>query len=370
MSARPSTTLERDIESLREKIRHHEHRYYVLDDPEVSDADFDLLMQQLKKLEAAHPELVTADSPTQRVGGKPREGFIKAAHSRPMLSLDNAYNEQEFRDWARRVYELTGKSKVDFVCELKLDGMSLALNYADAQLARGLTRGDGTIGEDVTSNVRTMPTVPLRLDPKKLASAGIPSDFEVRGEVIMPIEAFHRMNDEREQQGLSRAANPRNAAAGTIRVLDPKIVAERRLDYFSYFLLRAGESFLPSHFESLDALEKGGFKVNPHRMRTDDPEKVLEFINKTEAQRDKLPYEIDGIVVKVDSTRQWRQLGFTGKAPRWAIAYKYAARSAVTQIEDIQVQVGRTGKLTPLAALSPVPNGGTSVKRAPRPDQH
>ena len=353
-----------ELESLRDKIRYHEHRYYVLDDPEISDADFDLLMQQLKKLEAAHPELITPDSPTQRVGGKPREGFVKSAHSRPMLSLDNAYNEEEFRDWARRVYELTGKSKVDFVCELKLDGMSLALTYADGQLARGLTRGDGTIGEDVTTNVRTMPTVPLRIDRKKLAAAGMPPEFEVRGEVIMPIKAFQRMNEEREQQGLARAANPRNAAAGSIRVLDPKIVADRRLDFYSYFLLRDGNSLLPSHFESLEALDKAGFKVNPHRLRTTDLDKVLEFINKMEAQREKLPYEIDGIVVKVDSTALWRELGFTGKAPRWAIAYKYAARSGVTQIEDILVQVGRTGKLTPLAALKPVPIGGTTVRRA------
>ncbi len=358
--ARDST----DIEALRDQIRYHEHRYYVLDDPEISDAEFDQLMQQLKKIEAAHPELITPDSPTQRVGGKPREGFIKAQHSSPMLSLDNAYNEQEFRDWARRVYELTGKSKVDFVCELKLDGMSLALSYEDGQLARALTRGDGTTGEDVTINVRTMPTVPLRIDHKKLSAAGIPPNFEVRGEVIMPIKAFLRLNEEREQQGLTKAANPRNAAAGSIRMLDPKIVARRRMDYFAYFLLRDGNSFLPSHYESLNALERAGFKVNPHRIRTNDLDKVLEFINKMEAQREKLPYEIDGIVVKVDSTQQWRQLGFTGKAPRWAIAYKYAARSGVTQIEDILVQVGRTGKLTPLAALRPVPIGGTTVKRA------
>lgn len=353
-----------NIEALRDQIRYHEHRYYVLDDPEISDAEFDLLMQQLKKLEAAHPELITPDSPTQRVGGKPREGFIKTQHSSPMLSLDNAYNEQEFRDWARRVYELTGKSKVEFVCELKLDGMSLALSYEDGQLKRALTRGDGTTGEDVTVNVRTMPTVPLRIDHKKLSAAGIPPHFEVRGEVIMPIKAFLRLNEEREQQGLTKAANPRNAAAGSIRMLDPKIVAKRRLDYFAYFLLRDGNSFLPSHFESLNALEKGGFKVNPHRIRTADLDAILEFVNKMEAQREKLPYEIDGIVVKVDSTQQWRQLGFTGKAPRWAIAYKYAARSGVTQIEDILVQVGRTGKLTPLAALRPVPIGGTTVKRA------
>ena len=364
MPAKAKTKDSTDIEALRDEIRHHEHRYYVLDDPEISDAEFDLLMQQLKKLEAAQPELITPDSPTQRVGGKPREGFIKAQHSSPMLSLDNAYNELEFRDWARRVYELTGKNEVDFVCELKLDGMSLALSYEDGQLARALTRGDGTTGEDVTINVRTMPTVPLRIDHKKLSSAGIPPRFEVRGEVIMPIKAFQRLNEEREQQGLTKAANPRNAAAGSIRMLDPKIVAQRRMDYFAYFLLRDGNSFLPSHFESLNMLEKAGFKVNPHRIRTNDLDEILDFINKMEAQREKLPYEIDGIVVKVDSTQQWRQLGFTGKAPRWAIAYKYAARSGVTQIEDILVQVGRTGKLTPLAALRPVPIGGTTVKRA------
>ena len=353
-----------DIEALRDQIRYHEHRYYVLDDPAISDQEFDLLMQQLKLIEAEHPELITADSPTQRVGGKPREGFPKAQHSSPMLSLDNAYNEQEFRDWVRRVYELAGKEGIEFACELKLDGMSLALTYVNGQLTRGLTRGDGTTGEDVTANVRTMPTVPLRVDRKKLAAADMREDFEVRGEVIMPIRAFLRWNEEREQQGLARAANPRNAAAGSIRMLDPKIVATRRLDYFAYFLLRDGNSFLPSHSQSLDALERAGFKVNPHRLLTSNVDQILEFIRKMEAEREKLPYEIDGIVVKVDSTQLWRRLGFTGKAPRWAIAYKYAARSGVTQIEDILVQVGRTGKLTPLAALRPVPIGGTTVKRA------
>lgn len=366
MPAKTSTqpNIETEVEALRDKIRHHEHRYFVLDDPEISDADFDLLVKQLKQLEAAHPELITPDSPTQRVGGKPREGVAKAAHSTAMLSLDNAYNEQELRDWARRVYELSGKSKAEFVCELKLDGMSLALTYEGGELRRGLTRGDGIIGEDVTANVRTMPTVPLRIAAKKLAASGMGTDFEVRGEVIMPIKSFLRMNEEREQHGLSRAANPRNAAAGSIRMLDPKIVADRRLDFYAYFLLRNGSAVLPSHFESLQALEAAGFKVNSHRLRTSDLDQVLAFISKMESQREHLPYEIDGVVVKVDQAALWRQLGFTGKAPRWAIAYKYAARSAVTKIEDILVQVGRTGKLTPIAALQPVPIGGTTVKRA------
>ncbi len=359
-----SSDLQADIEALRDQIRHHEYRYYVLDDPQISDAEFDLLMQQLKKLEAAHPELITTDSPTQRVGGKPREGFAKAEHSSPMLSLDNAYNEQELREWARRVFELSGKSKVDFVCELKLDGMSMALTYENGELRRGLTRGDGTVGEDVTTNVRTMRSVPLRIDRKRLQAAGIPSDFEVRGEVVMPYNSFLRVNEEREQQGLTRAANPRNAAAGSIRVLDPKIAAARRLDFYAYFLLQNGASLLPSHFQSLQALDKAGFKVNPHRLRTSNLDEVVDFIQRMESQREKLPYEIDGVVIKVDSAAVWKQVGFTGKAPRWAIAYKYAARSGVTQIEDILVQVGRTGKLTPLAALRPVPIGGTMVKRA------
>jgi DNA ligase (NAD+) len=364
MAKAADSSVDQEIESLREEIRYHEHRYYVLDDPEISDAEFDGLMQQLKKLEVAHPELITSDSPTQRVGGKPREGFVKAAHSTPMLSLDNAYNEEEFRAWVQRVYELSGNKDVEFVCELKLDGMSLALTYAAGQMVRALTRGDGTTGEDVTVNVRTMRTVPLRIDSKRLEKAGIPADIEVRGEVIMPIHSFQRWNEEREQQGLARAANPRNAAAGSIRMLDPRAVAQRRLDYFAYFLLREGNVLLPSHFESLNALEEAGFKVNPHRLRTRKIEDILAFIAKMESQREKLPYEIDGVVIKVDSTQLWRRLGVTGKAPRWAIAYKYAARSGVSQIEDIRVQVGRTGKLTPLAVLRPVAIGGTMVKRA------
>lgn len=353
-----------EMASLRETIRHHEHRYYVLDDPEISDAEFDRLMQQLKKLEAAHPELITPDSPTQRVGGQPREGVAKAQHSSPMLSLDNAYNEGELRDWARRVYELSGKDKVEFVCELKLDGMSLALTYDKGELVRGLTRGDGVTGEDITVNVRTMRSVPLRIDSPRLKKRGIPPEFEVRGEVIMPAKAFLRLNEDRERQGLAPAANPRNAAAGSIRMLDPKQVAERHLDFYAYFLLNNGTASLASHYVSLEALADVGFKVNPHRLRTSDLNEVVAFIQKMEEQRERLPYEIDGIVIKVDSSQLWRQLGFTGKAPRWAVAYKYAARSGVTQVEDILVQVGRTGKLTPLAALRPVPIGGTTVKRA------
>jgi DNA ligase (NAD+) len=363
MAARASN-VEKQVAQLRDEIRRHEHLYYVLDSAKISDADFDLLMQELKRIEAAHPELVTPDSPTQRVGGKPREGFVKVQHSRSMLSLDNAFSEEELRNWDRRVRELAGNAAIEYVCELKLDGMSLALTYEKGRLARGVTRGDGSVGEDVTSNARTMRTVPLAVAPAALKKAGIPENFEVRGEVIMPLTAFERMNEDRDAQGLPKFANPRNAAAGTIRVLEPNIVAQRRLDLFAYFLLVNGKYFPEHHADALKALQDAGFKVNPHYTVARSIDQVLAFIAKGEAMRDKLPYEIDGIVIKVNSARVQDRLGFTGKAPRWAIAYKYAARSGITKVEDIRVQVGRTGKLTPVAWLKPVPIGGTTVSRA------
>jgi DNA ligase (NAD+) len=356
--------LETKIESLREKIRHHEYRYYVLDDPEISDAEFDRLMIELKKLEAEHPELVTPDSPTQRVGGKPREGFVKVPHSSQMLSLDNAYSEEELRDWERRVQELSSRTDVEYVCELKLDGMSLALRYEAGKLVRGITRGDGSTGEDVTSNVRTVRSVPLVVPPEKLKKAGIPADFEVRGEMLMPLASFKKMNEDREKQGLAVFANPRNATAGTVRQLEPSITAQRRLDYFTYMLLVGGRTIFDNHWQTLNSLEAAGFKVNSRRALAASFDEVWKFIGQWEEKRETLPYEIDGVVIKVNSTAIQRQLGFTGKAPRWAIAYKYAARSGITQIEDILVQVGRTGKLTPVAALKPVPIGGTTVSRA------
>ena len=352
------------IEKLREEIRHNEHLYYVLDAPELPDAEFDQLMQELKRLEAAHPKLITPDSPTQRVGGKPREGFIKVTHSRPMLSLDNAYNEQELRDWDRRARELAGSDKIEYVCEMKLDGMSMALTYENGHLLRGVTRGNGSIGEDVTSNVRTMRSIPLSISAAKLKKADVPADFEVRGEVIMPLAAFKRMNDDRAAQNLATFANPRNAAAGTIRVLEPNIVAQRRLDFYSYFLLVKGKYFPEKHSEALKALEALGFKVNPNHLIANTIEDVLKFIAASEKKRETLGYEIDGIVIKVNSMRTQDRLGFTGKAPRWAIAYKFTARSGVTQVEDIVPQVGRTGRLTPVAWLKPVFIGGTTVSRA------
>ncbi len=356
--------LEKKFESLREKIRHHEYLYYVVDNPEISDAEFDKLMRQLKDLEAEHPDWITPDSPTQRVGGKPREGFAKVPHSSPMLSLDNTYSEDELRAWERRVHELSGRKDVDYVCELKLDGMSLALIYQDGKLLRGITRGDGTVGEDVTLNVRTVRSVPLSIPKEKLKKAGIPPDFEVRGELLMPLAAFKRMNDDRESKGLALFANPRNATAGTVRQLESRITAERRLDYFSYMLLENGRTFFDRHSQTLDALDAAGFKVNQNRKLVHNIDEAWEFIRQWEAKRDSLPYEIDGIVLKVDRTALQNELGFTGKAPRWAIAYKYAARAGITKLEDIRVQVGRTGKLTPVAMLAPVLIGGTTVRNA------
>src|SRR5437899_1216592 len=356
--------IDQRLESLREKIRQHEYRYYVLDDPEISDAEFDRLMNKLKKLEAEHPELVTPDSPTQRVGGKHREGFVKVRHSSPMLSLDNTYSEEELRAWERRVHELSGRKDVEYVCELKLDGMSLALQYEDGRLVRGLTRGDGTTGEDVTANVRTVRSVPLSISKEVLKKAGVPLDFEVRGELLMPIGAFQKLNAEREKQGLATFANPRNFAAGTVRQLEPSITASRPLDYFGYMLLQKGRTYFDRHWDTINVLEKIGFKTNLNRKLATNMEEVWAFIQHWEGKRESLPYEIDGIVVKVERTSLQEELGYTGKAPRWAIAYKYAARGGVTKLERIRWQTGRTGKLTPVAELVPIPIGGTTVRNA------
>lgn len=363
--------LQTRIEKLRDDIRRHEYLYYGLDAPEISDADFDKMMRDLIALEAKHPELITPDSPTQRVGGKPKEGFAKVAHSRPMLSLDNVNSEIELRDWDRRVRELAGEGAViAYVCEYKLDGLSMALHYraranGASHLERGITRGDGAIGEDVTGNVRTIRSVPLSIPHAKLTKANLPANFEVRGEVVMPQTAFLRLNEEREAQGLSPAANPRNAAAGTIRTLEPNIVAQRRLDFYAYFALtETGDNLFPEQSDALEALATAGFRVNPHRESVKTFDKLMEFINRAEQQRETLGYEIDGGVIKVDSADLQRRLGYTGRAPRWATAYKFTARAGVTQVQDIRVQVGRTGKLTPVAVLTPVFIGGTTVSRA------
>lgn len=357
------------VQSLREQITHHERMYYVLDKPEISDAEFDKLMHELKKLEAEHPELLTPDSPSQRVGGKPAEGFQKVRHSRPMLSLDNAYTEEELRDWDRRVHELAGSLPVEYTAELKLDGLSLALHYeasADggARLARGLTRGDGQTGEDVTSNVRTIRSVPLHIPAARIEKAGVPQEFEVRGECVMPEKAFEAMNREREAQGLDAAVNPRNAAAGTLRTIEPSIVARRRLDVYAYFLLSRGDYLDIGQDATLDALTELGFRVNPHRGKMHNVDDMRKFIEATEERRDKLGYAIDGVVFKVNSQATQQRLGYTGRAPRWAIAYKFSAEQAITQMYDIMITTGRTGKLTPTAMLNPVFVGGATISRA------
>jgi DNA ligase (NAD+) len=352
------------IDALRDKIRYHEHRYYVLDNPEITDAEFDRLMDELIDLESKHPELITPDSPTQRVGGQVSGQFASVRHSTPMLSLAKTTSEAELRDWERRIHDLTGVTNVDYVCELKLDGMSMALRFEGGRLSLGITRGNGTEGEDVTANVRTIHSIPLNIPAPQLKKAGLPEAFEVRGELLMPSSSFLRMNEEQEQKGLAKFANPRNATAGTVRQLDPRITASRRLDFFAYGLLAEGRTIFDRHSEALKALQTAGFKVNPNHRLVHSIDEVWKFILEWEADRERLPYETDGIVVKVDRVALQEELGYTGKAPRWAIAYKYAARSGETQIEDIQVQVGRTGKLTPVAWLTPVPIGGTTVSRA------
>jgi DNA ligase (NAD+) len=367
--ANPSPDPAERAEQLRAELRHHEHLYYVLDAPEISDAEYDALMNELKRIETAHPELVTPDSPTQRVGGKPAEGFQKVRHSRPMLSLDNAYSAEELAAWDRRVRELAGLLPVEYMAELKLDGLSVALHYEASEsggvrLARGITRGDGQTGEDVTSNIRTIRSVPLSFPAKTLEKVRLPRGFEVRGEVVMPEAAFQRLNEEREQQGLPPAVNPRNAAAGTLRTLEPSIVANRRLVFLSYFLLVNGEYLEQGQRATLDTLAALGFRVNPHRKLVANVEEMVAFIDKAEADRATLGYEIDGVVLKVDGHATQQRLGYTGRAPRWAIAYKFTAKSGITQVREITVQVGRTGKLTPVAELTPTFIGGTTVSRA------
>jgi DNA ligase (NAD+) len=358
------SAVERDIEKLREEIRYHEHRYYVLDDPEISDVKFDEMMRRLQKMEEEHPDLVTPDSPTQRVGGEPAEEFAKVRHSAPMLSLDNTYSVDELRDFDRRVRELSGRKQVPYVAELKLDGLSMALTYEDGVLTRGLTRGDGIMGEDVTQNVKTIRSVPLKIDSRKLAAIGGPKRFEVRGEVIMTHKAFRAANEQREKSGESPFANPRNAAAGTIRQLDPKVVAQRNLDIFLYYLLVHGRPPLKEHWKVLEALSDLGFKVNPYRTLAKSFDDLTGYIQEMEPQREKLEYEIDGVVVKVNEIGLWDELGMTAKSPRWAIAYKYPAHQETTRVKDIRAQVGRTGTLTPVADLEPVSVGGVTVSHA------
>jgi len=354
----------KEIERLREKIRHHEYLYYVNDDPEISDAQFDKLMNQLKKLEAENPKLATSDSPTQRVGGVAREGFQQVRHKTPMVSLDNAFSFDELANFDRRVRELTGREKVEYVTEHKFDGLSMSLIYEKGALVRAVTRGDGTTGEDVSPNVRTIRSIPLWIDAAQLKKAGIPGSFEVRGEAIMTRAAFEAMNEQQDAKGEKRYANPRNAAAGSVRVLDSSITASRRLGFFAYYLLADGRIPKKRHSEILEALDELRFKVSADWALCHGITEVEDYITKWDTKREKLGYEIDGIVVKVNEVGLQNELGFTSKAPRWAIAYKYQAHQETTLLKQIEVSVGRTGVLTPFAVFEPVQIGGVTVTKS------
>ena len=352
----------RQIEKLRKEIRHHEELYYVHDSPEISDREYDKLLEELQRLEQEYPELLTPDSPTQRVGGRPAEGFAKVVHSRPMMSLDNSYNIDELRAFDDRCRRLAEGRPLDYVAELKIDGLSLSLQYADGLLVRGVTRGDGRTGEDVTQNARTIRSVPLRFNSEAKV---LDTNVEVRGEVFLPREVFEKTNAEREEAGEPLFANPRNAAAGAIRQLDSRLVAKRKLDMFVYELfVGGGRKPFATHWKALEWLQSAGFRVNPHRKVCETIDEVIDFAAEKEKLRNDLGYDIDGLVVKVNSTALQDEFGATNKAPRWAVAYKYAAQQATTKVLDIKVQVGRTGALTPVAHLEPVLLAGTTVARA------
>ncbi|MED0676936.1 NAD-dependent DNA ligase LigA [Aneurinibacillus thermoaerophilus] len=345
------------VKELRKIIEQHNYYYYVKDNPQISDYEYDQLMQELIHIETEFPELLTPDSPTQRVGGAPLESFEKVEHSIPMLSLSNAFDEQDLRDFDRRVRQGLGvEGPIGYICELKIDGLAVSLRYENGRFVRGATRGDGRTGEDITQNLRTIRSLPLVL--KK------PLTIEVRGEAFMPRRAFERLNKERAMREELLFANPRNAAAGSLRQLDPKIAASRSLDIFLYSVV--GEDTLPvdTHSGSLSMLEELGFKVNPERRVCEGIEEVISFIEGWTEKRGELPYDIDGMVVKVDRLAYQEELGYTAKSPRWAIAYKFPAEEAITILRDIEVTVGRTGAITPTAILDPVQLAGTTVQRA------
>ena len=348
------------VQELRTLIRHHEERYYVHDAPEIADAEFDALMRELEQLEAEHPDLLTADSPTQRVGGRPVEGFATVEHAVPMLSLDNAYSEDELRAFDERVRRGLGETgaipeSVAYVAELKIDGLSIALTYEDGRLVRGATRGDGVRGEEVTSNVRTIRAIPLGL---KHGPAG---RIEVRGEVYLPRRAFERVNREREEAGEPLFANPRNVAAGTMRNLDPRLVASRGLSAFTYQLIGGGTT---SHGETLESLRAWGLPVEPHWERLTGIDALLAYCRRWAERRRTLDFDTDGVVIKVDALDVRKRLGTTSKFPRWAVAFKFPAEQKTTTLKAIRVNVGRTGAVTPYAELEPVVLAGTTVSMA------
>jgi DNA ligase (NAD+) len=343
------------VDELRELIRRYEHAYYVLDRPNVSDAEYDALFQELRRIEEERPDLLTPDSPTQRVGGEASDQFAKVRHRSPMLSLQNAFDESEIRAFDKRVRSAVGDIVV-YCTELKIDGLAISLTYAKGRLQRAATRGDGTIGEDVTANLRTIRSVPLAVTPAK----GLPDLFEVRGEVYFPIAAFERLNREVEAAGKPRYVNPRNTAAGSVRQIDPNVTAGRDLQTFMYTLDPAGPAM--SQWDVLNTLESMGFRVNKNRRRLDSIDEVIEYHAEWQRRRHELEYEIDGMVVKVDGFAQQLELGFVARSPRWAIAFKYPPEEAETEVEEIACYVGRTGVLTPVAHVKPVIVGGVTIR--------
>jgi DNA ligase (NAD+) len=346
---------EQRVKELHELLNQYSYEYYVLDKPSVPDAEYDRLMQELIQLEEQYPELKTPDSPSQRVGGEPLDVFEKVTHRTPMLSLGNAFNEQDLRDFDRRVRQAVGDN-VSYVCELKIDGLAVSLRYENGVFVQGATRGDGTTGEDITSNLKTIRSLPLRL--KQNVS------IEVRGEAYMPRKSFEALNAQKMELGEEPFANPRNAAAGSLRQLDPKIAAKRNLDIFVYGIANAAEIGITSHSEALNYLDELGFKTNPERKKCENIDEVINLLDDFLAKRADLPYDIDGVVIKVDSLEQQEKLGATAKSPRWAIAYKFPAEEVVTKLIDIELSVGRTGVVTPTAILEPVRVAGTTVQRA------
>jgi len=352
---------ERRIQELAEQIRHHEYLYYVLDNPEISDYEFDQLMRELKELEEAFPDLRRPDSPTQRVGGQAASDFAKVSHVPPMLSLDNAFSADELREFDRRVRSLAQGEPVEYVGELKIDGLSVSLRYENGVFVQGATRGDGATGEDVTENLKTIGSIPLRLEP---VDGILPRVLVVRGEVYMEKKVLEALNAELERQGKPLLQNPRNAAAGGLRQKDPQKTRARRLDSFLYYLVEADGFTVETQWEAMKLMERFRFKVNPHRQLFTSIEEVIAWTQEWREKRYELPYEIDGLVLKVNSFAQQARMGATTKFPRWAIAYKFPAEEKETVVEGISLEVGRTGAVTPTAELRPVRIAGTTVKRA------
>lgn len=355
--------IEKEINELREIIREHDYNYYVLTEPKISDEQYDKLVKKLEKLEQENPHLITPDSPTQRVGKDLTKDFKAVTHKVPMLSLANTYSEEELYDFDRRVREgLPKNQNVEYVVEFKIDGASVSLNYVDGMLKTAATRGDGTVGEEITANVKTIKSVPLKLNKLKLREYKL-NDFEVRGEIYMDIADFLKLNKEREKKGEKLFANPRNSSAGTLKMQDPKIVAERPLKIFLYSLI-SPEDKLESQFKNLELLKKLGFRVNPEAMLCKGIDEVINVCRELEKKRDKLEYEVDGTVIKVNSVAQQNILGSIAKSPRWAVAFKFKAKQAFTKLNKITWQVGRTGTITPVAELEPVLLAGSTISRA------